>query len=353
MKQDLRKLTHEATELLRIRSVKMVVKSNLSNTEVCNLMEIDPTLLSKWMGLYRKWGWKALKSNKTSWGKPKDPEKNLTTSEMKQLRKFLLLEPRDIKQLQLELSLWTATIVAELIKKIFFKTLKEGQVRKVLKDLGFTNQKPIFRAYQQKLEKVKEWREVERPRIEAEAVAEQREILYGDEAGFKSTEHRWRTWWIKWQTPIVTATGARFGINAASAISKNGVMKFMSYEGSFTSDTLIVFLERIIFKTPQKYTLILDGHPTHKTKKVQEWLEQHTITDEYWDIQPQIRLYFLPAYSPELNPDEQVWNNVKSQMKGVISISKQDIRKKVHNCMLRIQKKKELISSFFRHYEFV
>jgi len=109
---------------------------------------------------------------------------------MKQLRKFLLLEPRDIKQLQLELSLWTATIVAELIKKIFFKTLKEGQVRKVLKDLGFTNQKPIFRAYQQKLEKVKEWREVERPRIEAEAVAEQREILYGDEAGFKSTEHR-------------------------------------------------------------------------------------------------------------------------------------------------------------------
>jgi len=58
-------------------------------------------------------------------------------------------------------------------------------------------------------------------------------------------------------------------------------MKFMSYEGSFTSDTLIVFLERIIFKTPQKYTLILDGHPTHKTKKVQEWLEQHTITDEY------------------------------------------------------------------------
>lgn len=113
---------------------------------------------------------------------------------MNQLKKLLLQEPRDIKQLQLELSLWTAAIVAELIKKIFFKTLKEGQVRKVLKDLGFTNQKPIFRAYQQKLEKVKEWREAERPRIEAEAEGEKREILYGDEAGFKSTEHRGRTW---------------------------------------------------------------------------------------------------------------------------------------------------------------
>ena len=70
-------------------------------------------------------------------------------------------------------------------------------MRKVLKDLGFTNQKPIFRAYQQKLEKVREWREVERPRIEAEAEGEKREILYGDEAGFKSTEHRGRTWGIK------------------------------------------------------------------------------------------------------------------------------------------------------------
>lgn len=127
----------------------------------------------------------------------------------------------------------------------------------------------------------------------------------------------------------------------------------MSYEGSFTSDTLLVFLNRIIFKTDQKYTLILDGHPTHKTKKIQEWLEQHTVTDEHGNIEPQIRLYFLPPYSPELNPDEQVWNNVKSQMKGVISISRKDIRKKVCNCLLRIQKKKELICSFFRHYEFV
>lgn len=144
-------------------------------------------------------------------------------------------------------------------------------------------------------------------------------------------------------------------------------MRFMSYEGSFTSDTLISFLEKLVFQSKAdrdgdepapKYTLILDGHPTHKTKKVQEWLDRHTVIDEdevdpVKRTQPQIRLYFLPAYSPELNPDEQVWNNVKSQMKGVISISRKDIRKKVCKCLLRIQKKKELISSFFHHYEFV
>jgi transposase len=130
-------------------------------------------------------------------------------------------------------------------------------------------------------------------------------------------------------------------------------MRFMSYEGSFTSDTLVQFLERIVYKTDQKYTLILDGHPTHKTKKVQEWLKEHSISDEHWNTSPQIRLYHLPPYSPELNPDEQVWNHVKNQMKGVISVSKSDIRKKVCNCLLRIQKRKELISSFFRHPECV
>lgn len=342
MKQDLRKLTHEAIEVIRIQSVKMVVKSHFLNKEVCEIMEIDETLLSKWMWIYRKWGWKALKSKKNPWWRPKDSKKNLLTNEKHKLKKLLLQEPRDIKQLQLELSLWTAKIVARLIEKIFFKKLKEWQVRKLLHELGFTNQKPIFRAYQQNLEKVAIWKNEIRPKIEQEAKKEEREIFYWDEAWFKSTEHRWRTWWIKWKTPIVTATGARFGVNAMSIISKNWVMKFMVYEWTFTADTLLVFLRKLVFKTDKKYTLILDGHPTHKTVKVNEYLES---------IDHQIKIYFLPPYSPELNPDEQVWNNAKDKMKGLISASKSEIHKHVSAKLFSIQKSKELIKSFFLHPE--
>ena len=344
MKQDLRKLTHEAIEVIRIQSVKMVVKSNFSNKEVCKIMEIDKTLLSKWMNMYRRWGWKALNSKKNPWWRPKDSKKNLLTKEKHKLKKLLLQEPRDIKQLQLELSLWTAKIVAKLIEKIFFKKLKEWQVRELLKELGFTNQKPIFRAYQQNLEKVAIWKNEIRPAIEKEAKEEDREIFYWDEAWFKSTEHRWRTWWIKWKTPIVSATGARFWINAMSIISKNSAMKFMVYEGTFTSDTLLVFLKKLVFKTNKKYTLVLDGHPTHKTKKVTEYLES---------IDHQVKIYFLPPYSPELNPDELVWNNVKEHMKGLISASKSEIRRHVLNGLSRIQKSKNLISSFFLHPEYL
>lgn len=296
------------------------------------------------MGMYRKGGWKALRSVKTPSGRPKDPEKNLTKSEMETLQKLLLNEPRDIKQLKIDLSLWTAALVGALIQKIFFKDLKEGQIRKVLKELGFTYQKPIFRAYQQDLLKVSEWRDERLPAIEQEAFAEGREILYGDEAGFKSTEHRGRTWGEKGRTPVVKATGARFAINAISAISKNGVLRFMAYEGSFTSDTLLIFLKRLSKNPNEKYTLILDDHPTHKTKKVDTYLES---------IDYRIKIYYLPPYSPELNPDEQVWNHVKNGMKGRFSTSKSQLKSHVLSCMHRLQKKNELIRSFFQHPDIV
>lgn len=86
-------------------------------------------------------------------------EKNLTTHEMKKLEKILLKEPRNMLQLKVDSSLWTATIVAECIRIVFGKTLKEGQIYKLLEVLGFTNQKPIFRAYQQDLLKVKAWKD--------------------------------------------------------------------------------------------------------------------------------------------------------------------------------------------------
>ena len=360
MRSDNRKLSHDVLEEIRIRSVKMVVKSWMRNKEVCEIMEVWVQMLSVWLGKYREWGWKALKSKKNPWGRPRVQEKNLTWPEKRQLEKFLLQTPRDIKQLQLDVSLWNAKIVGELIEKIFFKSLKEGQVRKVLKELGFSHQKPIFRAYQQNLEKVEEWKTTLRPQIEQEAKVEEREVLYGDEAWFKSTDHKGMTWWKKWITPIVKATWARFGINAISAISKNWVMKFMAYEWSFTSDTLILFLDKLIYKTDKKFTLILDGHPTHKTKKVQEWLASHTIhvpgtgsgTGSGTTI-PQVRLYHLPPYSPELNPDEQVWKHTKHELKWRIVRSTKEIRTVVSNALFRIQKKKELISSFFKHPEFL
>lgn len=127
----------------------------------------------------------------------------------------------------------------------------------------------------------------------------------------------------------------------------------MSYEGSFTSETLIKFLEALIYKNGKRMTLILDGHPTHKTKKVEKWLETHTVQKKNGKSTPQIKLYYLPPYSPEVNPDEQVWKHARKEIQGRFSASASMLRSHVTKTLFTLQKKKELISSFFLHPDYL
>lgn len=87
-------------------------------------------------------------------------------------------EPRTVKQLHLDFGLWTIKIIQELIKKVCKKELKYWKVKEFLDEIGFSNQKPLFRAYQQSPEAVLEWVEETLPGIQYEAEKEEREIFY-------------------------------------------------------------------------------------------------------------------------------------------------------------------------------
>ena len=336
------KLSKKEKELLRLKAVKLVFEGRLKREEVARIFEINYGTLSWRCAKHKKLWKRALKASTNKWWRPKDKEKNLTNIQKKNLEKMLKLEPRKIKELHLDFGLWTVKIIQALIKKIFKKTLKYWKVRELLNDMEFTNQKPLFRAYQQNPEAVLRRVEETLPWIQYEAEEEKREIFYWDEAGFRSTDQKWKTRAKKWETPIVRVTGRRFWINAISCISSKWVLRFMVYEKSFNSETLIRFLEKLVYKNTQKMTLILDGHPTHKTLKVKTYLEK---------INYQIKIYHLPWYSPELNPDEQVRNNIENNLKGRIIASKQDMIAKVKKELFTLQKKKDKVQAYFRHPE--
>jgi transposase len=227
-----------------------------------------------------------------------------------------------------------------VIKHLFEKDIKYWKVRQLLNEFWYTNQKPIFKAYQQNPEKVLQRVEEDLPAIYEEAKQEDREIFYWDEAWFKTCDNKWMTWAPKWETPTVLTTWNRFWVNAISIVSSRWELRFMVYEWSFTWDTLIQFLKRLIKNTDQKYTLILDWHPTHKSKKVNEYLES---------IDHQVKIYFLPWYSPELNPDEQVRYHTKNNLKWRRIANKQQLIDKVKKELFSLQKQKEKVASFFRH----
>ena len=128
------------------------------------------------------------------------------------------------------------------------------------------------------------------------------------------------------QTPTVAATGARFGLNMISAISARGALRFSVLAGTLTGARFIGFLQRLIPDAQRAGAgpvfVIVDGHPVHRATAVDRFVAS---------THGALRLYRLPAYSPQLNPDEWVWKNVKhdgvapaapkgpEQMKAVIT----------------------------------
>ena len=150
------------------------------------------------------------------------------------------------------------------------------------------------------------WKEVEYPKIAGQAKAAGGPVYFVDEAGMRSDYHAGTTWARVGKTPAVQTTGARFGLNMISAISAQGALRFSVLTGTLTAAGFIAFLKRLRHDAEHNGSdpvfCIVDNHPAHRAKAVDRFVDS---TDEA------LRLYRLPAYSPQLNPDEWVWKNVK------------------------------------------
>lgn len=330
-KLDGRKLSHEQSEYIRIQAVKAVRNDNKSPEEVIKTFGLHRANIYKWLKKYDEGGFASLKSNKAVGPAPKLTEKQINI-----LVRLLYKNPL---QLKFEYALWTVDMVKQLIADRFDVLYSKVQVGRLLKKLGFSRQRPVERAYQQDPERVREWLTKIYPAIQREAKKQKREIYFADEAGFHATAQYGTTWAPIGQTPIIKTSGKREKISCISAINNRGKMRFMIYEERFTGNVFIVFLKRLMHKQNKSITLIIDGHRAHFTKDVKEYLQS---------LKGKLKIYTLPPYSPEMNPDELVWNNAKQKVaKKKYTPTNKSFKETVKNVMLEIKKNKNLIISFF------
>jgi len=166
-----------------------------------------------------------------------------------------------------------------------------------LKKLGLTAQRLLRRAWQQKSEAVQQFLEKDYPLIKAKAKRLGAIIYWGDESSVRSDYHAGTTWGAKGETPIVKTTGARFKVNMISDVSVKDILRFMVTESGLTAPLFVQFLQRMMKGQKSPVYLIVDGHPVHKAKMVKEFVAAQNGF---------LELYYLPGYSPELNPDELV-----------------------------------------------
>jgi transposase len=330
---DGRTLTHEQSEYIRKQAVKAVRIDNRSPEEVIKVFGLHRSCIYRWLNKYDAGGLISLDSTKA-----KGPQTRITEKQKQQLARFLLKNPT---QLSFEYALWTIAMIVELIERKFSITYSYVQVSHILKSIGFSKQRPLHRAYQQDPQQVEQWLKKQYPAIKSEAKKQKREIFFGDEAGFHATAQYGGTWAPKGETPIIKTTGQRIKVNCISAVNNNGSLRFMLYDGNFNSERFIEFLKRLLHKQTKPVTLIVDGHSTHKTKKVVAFVQA---------TKRKLKLYYLPPYSPELNPDELVWNNAKQKVakrKYQTDEKNTTFKEKVKATMTEIQKNKKILKAFY------
>ena len=221
-------------------------------------------------------------------------------------------------------------MVRELIKRQFNVRLSEVSVGRLLKKLGLSPQRPQRRAFQQDELLVVEWMAKDFPAIQKLAREEKAEIFFGDESSVRSDYHSGTTWAPRGKTPVVVTTRARHNVNLISAISPRGAMRFMATEENVTSEVFITFLKRLIAGTSNPIFLIVDNHAVHRSSEVRDFVKS---------TQGKLRLFYLPPYSPELNPDEQVWNYLKNHKIGRQSTKNGwELYKRIESVMRSLQK---------------
>lgn len=285
-----------------------------------------------WLSRYSAGGWDALKVRKAPGRKAK-----LTGSQMKWVYKSVI--EGDPRQYKFTFALWTREIIRELIKDKFKIELGLSSVTRLLKQLGLSCQRPMFRAWEQNAEQVQNWLKKVFPKIRAKAKKEGAIVYFGDEAGIRSDHHAGTTWAKKGETPIVRTTGQRFSVNMISAVSAQGEMRFMVTTESVNAGVFITFLKRLMAGMNRTVYLVIDGHPSHRAKKVKEFVAEQN---------GKLELFFLPPYSPELNPDEYVWNDVKNNLIGRRGVeSRSELRFRATQALKQVQRNKDKVRSFF------
>jgi transposase len=288
--------------------------------------------LYPWLARFREGGWEALCETIAA-----GPEPKLAEKQLQQVRRWIV--GKDPRQYGFEFGLWTRRIVAELIKDKFGIEIGLTAVGRLLARLDITPQKPLRRAYERDPLQIEQWIHDRYPELRARARKHRAKIFFLDETGFSSEPNLRRTYGLKGQTSEVHTTGQRQHINAISAINARGEFWCQDYTGKLNAALFVEFLKDFMKGRTYKVYLVVDGHPSHKAKLVQQYVQSTA---------GRLELHFLPPYAPDLNPDEFVWQYVKSN-----GLSKKPLRKneslkeRVRHDLTKLKKSKTLLRSFF------
>ena len=320
-----------ATNEERLAAIQMY-EHGLTADRIAEILNVGRSSVFEWIAKYRRGGLAAL-STKFASGRPTV----LDDSEM--VRLYTMIHGKDPRAYSLGLALWTRVLIRDLIKKSFGKEVSLVTVGRILKKLGMSPQRPLYRSGKQDPARVQRWKREEYPAIKVRAAQVGATILVADEASVRTDYHAGTTWASVGQTPVVTGSAVRQAVKMISAIGQRGELSFQVHEGSMNSERFVEFLQSLVHDFGTPVFLVVDGSSVHRAKIVKDYVAS---------TQGQLELFFLPPYSPELNPDEWVNKNVKhDRIARAVPLTRDELKAVAVNALERLKKCPGIVRGFF------
>lgn len=333
---DMRKLTREARYERRVQVIRLR-KAGRTYDEIATLTGLSRTGVFDICKRHAASGSSAL--HDAAGGRKLGEQRLLSPAQEALVQKLIADKTPD--QLKMPYALWSRAAVAELIEQRFGLKLKVRTMGMYLQRWGFTPQKPMRKAYEQSPAAVKKWLDEDYPALAQRARAEGTEIHWGDESGLRSDDVRGRSYAPRGETPVVRVPNKRHGLSIISTVTNKGQMRWRIFDGALNSTILIDFFKRLIKGQKKKVFLILDNLRVHHSKPVKHWLAQHA---EY------IEVFYLPSYSPELNPDEMANADLKQAVtKLAPARTKLQLVKATARHLRSVQRQPQRIKKYFEH----
>ena len=210
------------------------------------------------------------------------------------------------KQMALPFALWNRKAVQEAIKLRLNVDMPIRTVGEYLRRWGFTPQRPVKRAVEQRPELLQAWLKTNYPAIAKQAKAEGGEIYWADETAIKQDTAWVRGYAPVGQTPVILHAARWASVTMISAITNQGLVRFEFHDGAINTERFIEFLAALVHDAKRKIFLIVDNLRVHHAKLVKAWLTGK---------EAQIEIFYLPPYSPETNPDEILNRDLKTELR--------------------------------------
>lgn len=333
---DARCLSDDALEVLRLRALRGV-ELGFTEADLADVLGVTRDTICRWWTAYAAGGVEALPQDRT--GRPLGWRRRVSDEQGARIRQ--LIDDNTPEQLGIPSALWTRRAVGELIGKEFGITVAERTVGEYLRRWGYTPKRPRRHARKQDPQEVAQWLEETYPAIEKQAAETDAEIHWCDETGVAADHHPGTGYSPQGQPVTMEVPAPHIRMNQISTITNEGSLRFMTYQGTMNSALFLEFLGRLLRNAAKKIFLITDRLKAHEDDAVKAWAMAH---------QDRIRLFYLPRYSPEMNPVEYLNNDLKETVNAAGLPENQDtLRSRMQRYMRKLARLPEHIANYFLH----